>query len=518
MIILYSTEIYLYSQQQKLQQQKSQQEEQHEDVLPAYHIVFSTSCTDQQNWESYIFFYHCYRVRQHGNITRIVSGCSTEYVLKLQNFHNQYIIPYFGNNYHLHFTPDYSRISLENNKFAYKYMNKPYGLRDWFKNGPLQLKLYNSNKHIPSNILDGIVFLLDPDMILLRPLTHDFTNEEVLFIPGNDSIRTKIVKHGYPMSQQDGYLNNEWMSLNFSYIFENYTSSSSSSSKMSSSNTTLMNIRTNRPPHREGPIFWNSGPPYIATVKDMYDISRYWVEFAPAVHRIHPKLFAEMYGYIMSTIALNLPHTFIRSLVVSTTVTRDREGWSYIDQLPDDIETIGGGSNQMCQIAHEASTISWPLSSSKTTPLPVALHYCSRYVLGQNFFSKYRLKKNIMNCQSNLLKPINNLNGIYPNNNNDIYDSILPPKADGSDLKSWKPINTQQTFTKKTAKREAFMLCSLTAAVNIALKFLKLNTSYCTSSIKQIDNNNNMSAVNDASPIIINLNETYTVYNDPFNY
>jgi hypothetical protein len=26
--------------------------------LPAYHIVFSTSCTPQQNWESLVFFYH----------------------------------------------------------------------------------------------------------------------------------------------------------------------------------------------------------------------------------------------------------------------------------------------------------------------------------------------------------------------------------------------------------------------------------------------------------------------------
>jgi hypothetical protein len=32
-----------------------------------YHIVFSTSCAPQQHWESYVLFYHAWKVGQPGN-------------------------------------------------------------------------------------------------------------------------------------------------------------------------------------------------------------------------------------------------------------------------------------------------------------------------------------------------------------------------------------------------------------------------------------------------------------------
>jgi len=44
-----------------------------------------------------------------------------------------------------------------------------------------------------------------------------------------------------------------------------------------------------------------------------------------------------------------------------TTNNRDREGWAYIDDIPDD---------QICD----------PLVS---THLPIGLHYCKRYFLGK---------------------------------------------------------------------------------------------------------------------------------------
>src|SRR3569623_1261929 len=62
---------------------------------------------------------------------------------------------------------------------------------------------------------DGIVMLIDPDMVLLRPLSHDFTNEEVIWI---GEPRTLVVCHGFPIAQQDGYLANKWMYLNWTYI------------------------------------------------------------------------------------------------------------------------------------------------------------------------------------------------------------------------------------------------------------------------------------------------------------
>jgi hypothetical protein len=223
---------------------------------PPYHIVFSTSCNDQQNWESYVFFYHANKVKQPGTVTRICSGCNDKEAKQLQEFHNKYIKP-LNKNFYLHLTPDFSSLTRQlrlGEKKAYKYMNKPYGLRHWMEN---VLKM--NETHSPETE-DGIVMLMDPDMILLRPLVHDFTNEDVIFVQGAHP-RTKVVKHGYPMAQHDGYLDNHWMSLNISYV------------------TNGGNI--NHIKGKDGPIFWNTGPPYLATVRDMYQIAVLWCEYAP---------------------------------------------------------------------------------------------------------------------------------------------------------------------------------------------------------------------------------------------
>ena len=60
---------------------------------PDYHVVFSTSCSAQQDWESYVFFYHAMKVNQPGNVTRIVSACSAEEQTREQEFFDQYIRP-----------------------------------------------------------------------------------------------------------------------------------------------------------------------------------------------------------------------------------------------------------------------------------------------------------------------------------------------------------------------------------------------------------------------------------------
>ena len=90
--------------------------------------------------------------------------------------------------------------------------------------------------------------LMDPDMILLRPLTHDFSKVEDHLWVDSSSPRTRVVRHGFPMAQQDGYLNNLWRTLNMTYIVG------------SSSHLPI-------PPSKEGPIHWNTGPPYLATAR-----------------------------------------------------------------------------------------------------------------------------------------------------------------------------------------------------------------------------------------------------------
>lgn len=238
------------------------------DKPPQYYMVFSTSCHPQQHWESLVFFYHAMKVNQPGNVTRIMSGCTSEESKRQRDFFAKYIQP-MSDNFHLHITPDYSTVRKMHGLHSFKYMNKPYGLRHWFEHSDLRL---SPESRISDELAhNSIVMLLDPDMILLRPLMHDLTNEEVLWVDSNPV--TKVVRTGFPIGQQDGasnrtrssclsacikaslsflstgYLTSKWMGLNFSYI------------------TGLPDGQFVPPPHfSEGAKHWNSGPPYMATV------------------------------------------------------------------------------------------------------------------------------------------------------------------------------------------------------------------------------------------------------------
>lgn len=79
---------------------------------PSYHVIFSTGCSPQQNWQSYFFFYHALAVHQPGNVTRIASGCSKSQMVELYVWHERYITP-MSKNFLLHFTPDYSKIRVD---------------------------------------------------------------------------------------------------------------------------------------------------------------------------------------------------------------------------------------------------------------------------------------------------------------------------------------------------------------------------------------------------------------------
>lgn len=107
-------------------------------------------------------------------------------------------------------------------------------------------------------------------------------------------------------------------------------------------------------------------------------------------------------------------------------------------------------------------------------------------------FSKYRIKKNIMNCDKNLLKPPPD--DVFPK-----FDYMIqPPRADGKDAETY--VEVRQPISAKRAKREAFMLCGMISAVNEALRYYK---QYAC-------------GVNGA--VTANLNETYTIHNDPSDH
>ena len=198
---------------------------------------------------------------------------------------------------------------------------------------------------------------MDPDMILLRPIGHDFSDDFELWVDGERPTITKVT-HGHPIAQQDGYLNNEWMKLDYSYITQD--------------------DKVQQPDWKSGPKHWNTGPPYLATVADMFRIVCLWTETAPRTLDIYPKLFAEMYGFIWATVMLKLPFALTKSIVVSTTESSDREGWAMVDALDD---------GEICQVPVTATSYNLANDSAAEIPklptLPVGLHYCKRYTIGK---------------------------------------------------------------------------------------------------------------------------------------
>lgn len=108
-------------------------------------------------------------------------------------------------------------------------------------------------KPLHKEVENGIVILMDPDMILLRPITHDYSDVEnhIWAEEGRTTPPlTRVVRHGFPMAQQDGYLTNNWMKLDAEYIFNK-----------------TKDLHQPIPKGDDGPLHWNTGPPYLATVR-----------------------------------------------------------------------------------------------------------------------------------------------------------------------------------------------------------------------------------------------------------
>jgi hypothetical protein len=116
------------------------------------HIIFSTDCKPFMDYQTLVLFHSAQVALHKGPVTRIVSGCNKD---KEEYLHTLYrkLFP----QYHVHFTPDFSYDPIT--KKTYVYWNKPHGLKHW---------LEHANPPVGKEV---IVALLDPDMIILRPIT-----------------------------------------------------------------------------------------------------------------------------------------------------------------------------------------------------------------------------------------------------------------------------------------------------------------------------------------------------------
>mmetsp|Transcript_16735 Transcript_16735/g.39481 ORF Transcript_16735/g.39481 Transcript_16735/m.39481 type:complete len:544 (-) Transcript_16735:137-1768(-) len=399
-----------------------------------YHLIFSTDCSPYQHWQSYLVYYSAMLVRQPGHVTRIASGCQDEEAKAIQDWFQQHIA-IMSTRFHLQLTPHFSSVTNDGGKATgqdYKFFNKPFGLKYWMEHAP-QLQ-YHQQQHqsttaspFPSQVQDDIVILIDPDMGLMRPITRDFTHDEQTIIgkKRQQHLVTRIVGPGKPLAQAYGF-GAQWARLNLTEI-------------TSTPDSPAMTM-----PQEDRFLYYPIGPPYLATVADMYRIAQHWTKFVPKVYEQYPHLLAEMFAACIAAAHVELPHQLISSLMVSdTTAGVELEGWSLIDSIPDD---------QVCSSAK--SIVAYPPS---TVNVPQVVHMCQRYGLGSDwFFTKHKIPAdNVYDCEQPL------------------FAEPPDPVATLFDFKQLPPAFERKPVDPKAAKRMAFMLCYIYRLLNEAATFYK---------------------------------------------
>ena len=90
----------------------------------SYHIVFSTGCSEFQDWQSIGVYSSAETVGQRGIITRIASGCTAEQEVSLTH-----AMSHLPDRFKIHFAPN---TDVKDHKgHFYKYANKPLGMMHW---------------------------------------------------------------------------------------------------------------------------------------------------------------------------------------------------------------------------------------------------------------------------------------------------------------------------------------------------------------------------------------------------
>jgi peptidyl serine alpha-galactosyltransferase len=114
---------------------------------------------------------------------------------------------------------------------------------------------------------DAIIILMDPDQILLRPFTNDFTgSSEVWRSTGKSRVPLgDRVKHGSPFAQRYGYSLQWKTKVNMTHVAGGKPS------------------RIDGMDMEEATAHYAVGPPYIVTAKDMYAIAGTWCEFCVSI-------------------------------------------------------------------------------------------------------------------------------------------------------------------------------------------------------------------------------------------
>jgi hypothetical protein len=273
---------------------------------------------------------------------------------------------------------------------------------------------------------DEIIILIDPDMLLQKPLVNNFESSTVddefwiQYYQLNPSLRISKVSHGHPMAQAYNF-GGTWLKAamhKLTYVV--------------GSHSPVHNISI-----QDARRFYAAGPPYMLTARDMYQVTVHWTDFLPRLFEIHPEFMAEMYAYSLATAHLNLPHQLARGFMVSNVNIEKGEGWYFMNHIP---------PQQICDKPP-------PFSS---TTVPHVLHFCQDYAIGDFFISKYRMP-DFLSCDNPLMR--------------------VPP-ADAALAFNYSRfartgVQTWDDKTRHAQYRNAYMVCTLYTTLNEAARYYK---------------------------------------------
>jgi len=344
-----------------------------EELDESYHIVFSTGCSEFQDWQSIGVYSSAIAVGQIGPITRIASGCTPE-----QEKSITHAMSHLPKRCRVHFAPNTEVI--DHGGHVYKYANKPLGMMHW---------LNNANPAVPPTTT---VALVDPDFFFLRPLWHDSFDSPEKYFASGASKKTPMpprVQKGVMVAQRYGIGGTPWR-----------TGPGKNKQKAWDLKGYLTSIGRPHSPaldpdlnERSADTWYSFGAPYIAVAEDWLPIATNWTGLMPmAVERNFGNL-AEMYACSIAVADYGIRPVLIDSTMISNVHMVD-EGWPWVDKIPMD---------RGC----DPSAV-----TSSEFRLPNFLHYCQTYKIPEfqasheanpgmapNWkYSKYQVPDEILHC------------------------------------------------------------------------------------------------------------------------
>ena len=404
------------------------------------HIVFSTDCSGYQHWQGIALWYAAKAAGQEGPISRIASGCSSaqQYLISKEW---RSIDP--SDTFRVHFTPPMELHS--DGHGSYKYSNKPGGIRHWLANA------------VPT-IQEKYVCLVDPDMLMLRPITVNLAEG---LMPVSREGRSQSSQKQYELADTTGVgrllaTNIEGMPPKVGLghpagqhfgIGGQWAKAMTQAARPGSAWAVFSKAAVCGPgapctttTQADADSKYAAGPVYLAHIDDWRRIADQWWRNMPEVHRQYPQLLAEMYSFCMAVANLTLPWTLVSSYMVSDPKTQSpTEAWTWVE----DLAKGDGGPAAVCAGA-TATSLPTATRDRSAVALPAMAHHCQKYDAFGHLFAKHRVPHDFFSCTGS---PI-------PFDAGAIIDSLTEAPS-------------------KTSMRTAFMLCHLIPMVNSALESYK---------------------------------------------